>query len=279
MADENKVSDLIKSTSDAANVVAPNTLKEADGALSTVVGFFNNVVLYPIKKANLSFRYKLEAFEEDLKEKVKDIPLENMQVPPAMIAGPTLEALRYQYDEEELREMYENLLASSMDNRNGSKVHPSFVSVLKQMSPLDSYVFKQFAVYHEFISATVEFRDTGTSEVYRDFALPEYYIRDIYSKADPLDISVSIYNLSRLGLISILEGVADRDYAYGDFLMTEYILSIKKKHKSLGRFVKADVVSKQIIRLNGYGKRFADVCVRIPKSLPDYLEFMKETGV
>ena len=79
--------------------------------LSTVVGFFNNVVLYPVKKANLTFRYKLEAFEKYLREKTKHIPNENLQVPPVMIAGPTLEALRYTYDEAELREMYENLLS------------------------------------------------------------------------------------------------------------------------------------------------------------------------
>ena len=74
----------------------PETARQADGALSTVVGFFNNVVLYPVKKANLTFRYKLEAFEDDLKEKIKNIPEENLQVPPVKIAGPVLEALRYE---------------------------------------------------------------------------------------------------------------------------------------------------------------------------------------
>ena len=38
---------------------------EAGQALEAVVGLFNNVVLYPIKKANLSFKYKLEEFEKN----------------------------------------------------------------------------------------------------------------------------------------------------------------------------------------------------------------------
>lgn len=54
-----------------------------------------------------------------------------------MIAGPTLEALRYTYDETELREMYENLLASAMDTRIVNQAVPSFVDAIKQMSPLD----------------------------------------------------------------------------------------------------------------------------------------------
>ena len=99
--------DIIEPMSNAIQQNIPETARQADGALSTVVGFFNNVVLYPVKKANLTFRYKLEAFEDDLKEKIKNIPEENLQVPPVKIAGPVLEALRYAYDEAELREMYE----------------------------------------------------------------------------------------------------------------------------------------------------------------------------
>lgn len=82
----------------------------------------------------MTFKYKLEAFEDDLKEKIKDIPEENIQIPPTMIAGPTLEALRYTYDEDVLREMYENLLASSMDNRIAIQAHPAFVDAITDVS-------------------------------------------------------------------------------------------------------------------------------------------------
>ena len=71
---ENKNSvlpDVIEPISNAIQQNIPETAKQTDGALSTVVGFFNNVVLYPVKKANLTFRYKLESFEDDLKEKTK----------------------------------------------------------------------------------------------------------------------------------------------------------------------------------------------------------------
>ncbi len=131
---------IIEATSDAVKSLVPETTKQTDGVLSTVVGFFNNVVLYPVKKANLTFKYKLEAFEQDLKKKIENIPEENLQEPPLMIAGPVLEALKYTYDEENLREMYENLLASAMDNRKVNNAHPSFVDAIKQMSPLDAKI-------------------------------------------------------------------------------------------------------------------------------------------
>ena len=137
------IPDIVKPISDAVQQNIPETVTQTDGVLSTVVGFFNNVVLFPVKKANITFRYKLEAFEDDLKEKIKNIPEENLQVPPTMIVGPTLEALRYVYDEKELREMYENLLVSAMDNRTVSHTHPAFVDAIKQMSPLDALVLKK----------------------------------------------------------------------------------------------------------------------------------------
>ena len=60
MPDNNKslFPDIITPVSNAIHQNIPETEKQADGALSTVVGFFNNVVLYPVKKTNLTFRYK-----------------------------------------------------------------------------------------------------------------------------------------------------------------------------------------------------------------------------
>lgn len=125
----------IKDTVSAATEVAktakevlPQTTEQTDGALATLVGWFNNVVLYPVKKANITYRYKLECFEDDLYARTAQIPQQCLHNSNLMIAGPTLEALKYTYDEEKLREMYVNLLASSMDSRKDTIVHPSYVT-------------------------------------------------------------------------------------------------------------------------------------------------------
>ena len=73
------IPDVIAPISESIQSNIPETVKQTDGALSTVVVFFNNVVLYPVQKANMTFKYKLEAFEDDLREKIKDIPEENIQ--------------------------------------------------------------------------------------------------------------------------------------------------------------------------------------------------------
>lgn len=72
-------------------------MAQTDGALATLVGWFNNVVLYPVKKANITYRYKLERFEDDLYKQAAQIPEQFQHEPNLMIAGPTLEALKYTY--------------------------------------------------------------------------------------------------------------------------------------------------------------------------------------
>jgi hypothetical protein len=249
--------DVITPVSDAIHQNLPETEKQADGALSTVVGFFNNVVLYPVKKANLTFRYKLEAFEDDLKEKIKGIPEENLQIPPTMIAGPTLEALRYTYDESELREMYQNLLAAAMDNRIVSFVHPSYVDTIKQMSPTDAQIMT--FIYKERQIPVGRITFSPEKDKYIPDAMPSLFSQDLLKFGDPFLVSQSLINLSRLGLIDVLDS-GNPAFDYDIFLANEYVTSrferYKKKYNELTSFC-----FEKVIRINDYGLGFGLICL------------------
>ena len=250
--------DVIEPLSNAIHQNLPSTERETDGALSTVVGFFNNVVLYPVKKANLTFKYKLEAFEDDLKVKTQHIPIENLQVPPTMIAGPTLEALRYAYDEAELREMYENLLASAMDNRIASEAHPAFVDAIKQMTPLDAKIINVISKKLIIRCAEIKFAIKNTNEVYSK-AMPDYFATELYGLGDPFLISSSLINLERLGLIRItVTGIAGADYE--EFKTHEYVISREKLFNYFGEEFILDI-RKHAVVLNNYGAQFAKICL------------------
>ncbi len=259
---ENKISvlpDVIEPISSVVQQNIPETAKQTDGALSTVVGFFNNVVLYPVKKANLTFQYKLESFEDDLKEKIKHIPNENLQVPPTMIAGPTLEALRYVYDEEELREMYENLLASSMDNRMVSKAHPSFVDAIKQLSPLDARVFKGIIKYNEVVSAHMRICVLGLKRYYPT-AIPYHFCAELYDIGNPFEISSSISNIMRLGLVRTYDTIL-KDDLKEKFLNHQYINDVYAEFP-VGTVYKDIDAGGTVIVLDDYGKSFARTCIK-----------------
>ncbi len=250
--------DVIEPISDAIQQSFPETAKQTDGVLSTVVGFFNNVVLYPIKKANLTFKYNLEAFENDLKEKTKCIPPENLQIPPTMIAGPTLEALKYTYDEKELREMYENLLVSAMDTRTVIQALPSFVDAIKQMSPLDAKVLQKFVESSQLACAEIKFSIKNISKVYSN-SMPTYFIKELASLSDPFNISTSITNLLRLGVLNIFDGQID-GYDYNSFKDHPYVQSRSTLYKSYGRPFKIKI-NEKVLLVNDYGKCFIKVCL------------------
>lgn len=252
------LSDVITPVSDAIHQNLPETEKQADGALSTVVGFFNNVVLYPVKKANLTFHYKLEAFEDDLKEKIKNVPVENLQVPPMMIAGPTLEALRYTYDEAELREMYENLLASAMDNRIASEAHPAFVDAIRQMTPLEARMIQIFAVYNQIPCATILFCISGTTKTYFN-AMPNYFVPELTNLADPFMVSAAITNLARLGFLNIMMYEL-KNTDYESFRSHPYVIERRVLFESYGEPFSLKL-NKCFVAINDYGIQFAKVCL------------------
>lgn len=253
-----EIPDIIKSASDAAQDNLPATMQQTDGVLSTVVGFFNNVMLYPVQKANWTFKYKLENFKADLENKINNIPAENLQKPPLMISGPTLDALRYAYDEKELREMYENLLASSMDNRNNEFIQPSFVDAIRQMSPLDALILKRLADLSRVMAAQVTFDIKNTNAVYTN-AMPYLFVPELIHDDNPFAISTSVLNLSRLGFIVIMDGeIKERDY--DSILQHPYVKERTILFNKFGREIKINKINKAIF-LNDYGKAFVNVCL------------------
>lgn len=103
----------------------------------TVTKAINNVLL-PIAAVNFGFekakKYFSEQFTTDMEEKTKKIPQEDIVEPKASIAGPALQGLAFTHEEPNLKEMYLNLLASSMNKNMNELAHPAFAEIIKQMT-------------------------------------------------------------------------------------------------------------------------------------------------
>ena len=67
-----------------------------------------------------------------VQEKASKIPEEKLTEPESYVAIPAIQQLSYCYDSEELREMYANLLVSSMNTDTKYQVHPSFVDIISK---------------------------------------------------------------------------------------------------------------------------------------------------
>jgi hypothetical protein len=150
MGEENKIrdaADAIKGVVEAVPVyqdILQPAAKEVGTALQTVAKAIH-VALSPVSALIWGFEQIKEYLSESLAEKLKYTPPERIITPNPAIAGPVIESLRFTANEPSLRELYSNLLATSMDSENAHKAHPAFVEILKQLSPDEARILKYLA--------------------------------------------------------------------------------------------------------------------------------------
>lgn len=142
---------------------------------------------------------KLENLKKDLENNIDKIAEENLQDPKLSVVGPALEAAKFYMDEDEIRQIFAKLIASSMDKTQNEYVHPSFVEMIKMLSELDAKnLYYLYTLNDETISKVrIEFDEGGYTDIYTHVYLgnPETQDNSI--------IEPSIDNLIRLKLIDV----------------------------------------------------------------------------
>lgn len=201
-------------------------------------------------------------FKKKLKEKLRSIPEKNKQQPKLKILVPTIQALAYNVDEKEIREMFINLLTNSADNRK--KVDSSFIEILKQMDELDAKLFKKIFSEHKNIVANIILLDTeNKGKFIPNEYLPEWFLGNNFTIEgyDIFDISVSLTKLKKLGLIDIIER---QGWVSGDDLMKDEEIEILYNNLNLQtnlKNIKIECWNNNSLKINDYGKHFARICL------------------
>lgn len=90
------------------------------------------------EKRKLKYSYALQEFENELKEKTSKIPKDKLVEPDIQIIAPTLDSARYCIEKEVLRELFSNLISSSMNSDTSEQAHPIFADTIKHLSTNDA---------------------------------------------------------------------------------------------------------------------------------------------
>lgn len=127
------------------------------------------------------------------------------------IVGPALEASKYYFDEKEIRNMFANLIASSMDSTYNGLVQHSFVEIIRQLSPYDAKLFntleEEFAINYKTKDIAIDSLNTEYTKLLVSSDLKAsrgYNYKNEYFK-DGIKNAISLSNLKRLGLIDFYE--------------------------------------------------------------------------
>ena len=217
--------------------------------------------LSSVEKWVLQKEYNVAATKKLLEEKLKDIPPELIEAPEPHIAVPAMQYISYCMDNEELREMYANLLANSMNKvvRNG--VHPGFVEIIKQLSPDEAKILKYIGQHQIIPTITLRYvkKDGGGIDIIKDFS----NVGEIVGCENEIDVAKYFDNLSRLGLVIRSGGLSSlTDKALYEPLKTHKLIAQQAiKDKAIERGFERIKFNEGFVRISSYGESFCDICI------------------
>ncbi|MBQ9070644.1 MAG: DUF4393 domain-containing protein [Clostridia bacterium] len=252
--------------------------KQGLGNAGTQVGVQNNYGLSPVEATRMAFEIFREYYpqlrEEALKElnnlveeKLSSIPQELIDSPKPRIAVPTLQNASIT-EEREVRELYANLLANSMNKVVKNGVHPGFVEIIKQLSPDEAKIIRYLRIHKRIPTLGLKIDKTDSSHV--------VYVKE-FSNVPELSMCENIYdsqkyidNLVRLGLV---ERSPDGTYISNEsvyeplknhpFIKNKY-QNIEKQSATIDNFSKIDYV-KGYCELTSFGESFCSICLETQK--------------
>jgi hypothetical protein len=115
---------------------------KATGQLISFIPRTIQVWLGKWEKWIINGEYSIEETKKLLEKKLANVAEDKITEPESYVAVPAIQQLSYSLDSEDLREMYANLLASSMNIETKTSVHPAFVDIIKQLCPDEAKLLK-----------------------------------------------------------------------------------------------------------------------------------------
>ncbi|MCI6852833.1 MULTISPECIES: DUF4393 domain-containing protein [Limosilactobacillus] len=126
------------STQEALLNPAAKTLGEAlDGAAT--------VICSPLLMLGTVSKVLLHKFSTEINQKINGIPQSNRDTSKLGLVIKAMEEARYQLTEDDVRSMYVNLIASTVDSRKNSVVNPRLATVVAQFGIKEAHIMKKLA--------------------------------------------------------------------------------------------------------------------------------------
>lgn len=218
-----------------------------------------NAAFAGLDKWILNREYSVEETKKLLAAKLDNINPEKIVEPEPYVAVPAIQAISYAMNSDELRNLYANLLAKSMINDTKDAVHPSFVEIIKQMSPIDARVFQ--SIMDSQLRPVINLRkqiQTGSSIPIQSHCT---WIQSFSIK----QCATSIDNLLRLGLIEIPSGTSYTDKrAYNRVKQNPLFKELEQKYEPFLLPNETLGYDECYIKLSDLSTLFYEVCVLNP---------------
>lgn len=258
MSDSSKVPKIVDALKET------KTGKSLDNLTAFPLEFIYSLLAKP-RKWIAAREMKIEKAIQEVAEKTKNIPRDQLEEPDVHIAVPALISLSYSMDSAELRNLYSNLLARAMIKDTKDSVHPAFVEIIKQLSPREAQLLNHLKPneYYPIVNWVV------TNDSSQGFTIIREHVMKIDKFKFEPDGSLLISNLLRLGLVAIPDNYSLSDDSLYDNLKEDvdfFNSGIKefKAHIDGNPLIDSNPqihLQKKILHLSPFGQSFVQVCV------------------
>lgn len=274
MADENKkeitVQALPKCVDESAKALILPAATETGSFLADLLYHVTGKVHLSAEKKRAQNEHDLQIFKEELAREISAKPSEYIAEPKQQVVGQAFEQIKNCLGEEEIRKMFEKLIANAADSRYQSLVHPSFPSMISQLSPLDAENLGLFRDNLDRCFPIVSCKyvlDTGGSINFFENCFLEN--PKMTSRSDLELQAASIESLNRQGIVRISYTkwlIDNKNYEKFDSAAPiSYVRNIiedsdlKSANSFLSHVKKVDF-DKGMVELTPLGKSFVRVC-------------------
>lgn len=220
-------------------------------------------VIHLVEKKKLVHAYKLEQFKVDLKARVNSIPKEKLIEPSTQIIMGALTDAQYCVEDEVLRSMFSNLIASSVNADLNKNVHPSFSGIIRQMTALDAQNLLLFAYdnWKPIVKFVLDVEPYGVKPIHELVFLDNPDVQDVFAQA------TSIFSLAAFGLVTIdfvnsltpeskYDGFSNvKEYEEMQHFVDEHTVWEEDGTRTVGRSIGRGLVS-----ITSRGRQFLRVC-------------------
>lgn len=249
--------ELISQTAGKAYDDVAHPAIEATGQLVSFIPRTIRVLLKNWEKWIINGEYAIKETEKLLEKKLENISQEKIVEPEPYVAIPAIQQLSYSLDSEELREMYANLLASSMNRDTKTNVHPSYVDIIKQLCPDEAKLLKFLSNTDSQPLIDIHFNrpnNSGFETILRNFTSIAESVCENQS-----EIFSYLDNLERLKLIKIYDDIKlTDDAAYKPLEEHPEIKRIMNQPVTEGA---SYAIRRHLFELTAFAKNFIKVCL------------------
>jgi len=259
--DNNEIVELIKQTPNILTIIygdlAQPSVKKIGIALETVFEFSTSFLL-PVKLLNEKFKLNFEKRLNEYRDKLNAISDDELCKVNPQIGTPLIEKLSY-ITNDEIADLFTNLLTKASSTKTVNLAHPSFVQLLERLSVDEARIIKLLLDkdYVPCVSFRVHLKENkGFLEIIKNETMIQYQIELLF----PENTKTYLENLVSMGVFDISHGCHKTDESIYNPIYEKYGYDkLNEVFMKSGEYERLEKL-KSYYQITDFGKSFIRAC-------------------